>query len=87
MNWQPPTGGDADATNDEAWLRDREANASRTVACRSCGAAIIWLSTKAGKTMPTDASRVKPHDTLFDYEQHTSHFATCPNAAAHRRSR
>jgi len=27
--------------------------------CRSCGANIIWLKTKAGKSMPCDAGLVK----------------------------
>jgi hypothetical protein len=42
--------------------------------CRSCGADIWWIVTAAGKKMPVDADG-------------TSHFATCPNAAQHRKAR
>jgi hypothetical protein len=41
--------------------------------CRSCGAAVVWIVTPAGKRMPVDVST------------HVSHFATCPNAAQHRK--
>ena len=57
--------------------------------CRSCGAEIIWLKTKAGKNMPVDL----PHpgaieaDTVFDSDRHISHFARCPNADEHRKPR
>jgi hypothetical protein len=43
-------------------------------ACRSCTAPIYWIDTKAGKRMP-----VNPDGS--------SHFATCPNADAHRKPR
>lgn len=46
---------------------------ARTTSCRSCGAAVIWIVTEAGKRMPVDASTRE------------SHFATCPNAAEHRK--
>lgn len=42
--------------------------------CRSCGAAIYWCRTKRGSRMPVDP-------------EGTSHFATCPDAAEHRRPR
>lgn len=35
--------------------------------CRSCGAPIWWIRTKAGKRAPVDADG-------------TNHFATCPQA-------
>ena len=41
-------------------------------ACRSCKASIFWIQTASGANMPVDADG-------------TSHFATCPNAATHRR--
>lgn len=44
-------------------------------ACNSCGADIVWIVTAAGKRMPVDA------------RTHESHFATCPNAAHHRKPR
>lgn len=55
--------------------------------CRSCGAEIVWLKTAAGKNMPVDAETFETGDELFDIKRHTSHFATCPNAAAHRSQR
>lgn len=45
-----------------------------TAACRGCGAAVAWIRTKAGRSMPVDADG-------------TSHFATCPQAAQFRRGR
>ncbi len=67
-----------------------------TAKCRSCGAYIVWLKTKAGKTMPVDADSVDDADApvgagekpLFDANAgHVSHFATCPNADKHRKRR
>jgi hypothetical protein len=69
-----------------------------TSTCRSCGAPIIWVLTEAGKRMPLDAKPEKrwtidplalrlnpdaPRARLGD--THVSHFATCPNAAQHRK--
>lgn len=69
--------------------------------CRSCGAAIIWAVTPAGKRMPLDAQPAK-RIVLDDYgvktfgdeapcaqvvDTYTSHFATCPNAAQHRKAK
>lgn len=42
--------------------------------CRSCGARVFWIKTVAGKNMPVDPDG-------------TSHFATCPNAAKHRKAK
>jgi hypothetical protein len=65
-----------------------------TAKCRSCGAYIVWLKTKAGKNMPVDADSLDDVDLeaeagempLFDPSAgHISHFATCPNADQHRR--
>ena len=54
--------------------------------CRSCGALIVWLTTSTGKLMPVDAASVKPGTQMFSAEAgHVSHFATCPNAAKHRK--
>lgn len=62
--------------------------------CRSCGAEIMWIKTKADKNMPvnmtpTNLERRAPKytETVFDPERHESHFATCPKADQHRRSR
>lgn len=42
--------------------------------CFSRHADVFWIVTPAGRKMPVDPSG-------------TSHFATCPNAASHRRPR
>lgn len=79
--------------------------------CRSCGAAITWARTSAGRSMPIDAEPCadgnivlsEPVDPdapviamILTAEQvrqpslgeprYVSHFATCPNAARHRRA-
>ena len=63
--------------------------------CRSCGAAIVWAKTTTGKSMPLDAEPV-PDGNIVLHEgvayvtgtgDRKSHFATCPNAARHRRGR
>ena len=54
--------------------------------CRSCGADVIFIRTKKGKLMPVDAATVEREDYDFDAARHVSHFATCPDAAKHRRS-
>jgi len=69
--------------------------------CRSCGAEIVWVETENKKRMPidaepTDAGKFVLEDEGTDTpralyrpgangERFTSHFATCPNAAEHRR--
>lgn len=55
--------------------------------CASCGARILFLRTKSGRSIPVnDTGKIKPTEQ-FDYSVHTSHFATCPKAADHRRAR
>ena len=67
-------------------------------ACSSCTAPIMWAWTERGARMPLDRdmvfggnvdldpvtmlARVVPADP--DMRRHTSHFATCPNAAGWR---
>lgn len=53
--------------------------------CESCQAPIIWLKTVSGKNMPVDRAPGVNSTMVFDGDKHTSHFATCPNAAKHRR--
>lgn len=63
--------------------------------CRSCGAVIIWAQTENGKRIPLDAESEKRFVALCRIEDdtpvvalrhtHLSHFATCPNASAHRK--
>ena len=57
--------------------------------CRSCQAPIVWMKTKLGKSMPVDAteSKFESGDKEYDPTRHVSHFATCPNAAKHRKSK
>lgn len=64
-----------------------EAHERRITRCRSCRAQIIWFKTPAGKNMPVDAGTVEPQDEELDLERHVSHFATCKDAAVHRRPR
>lgn len=65
--------------------------------CSSCGAEVIWTVTEAGKRMPVDATpvrkvmvlKVNPQNPggppLAKFvNQHESHFAHCPAAAARR---
>lgn len=71
----------------------------RSGQCKSCGAAIYWIpmrapGDRAWKWMPCDRERLvvtvpgetqgEPGKVITGYR---SHFATCPNAAAHRRVR
>lgn len=66
--------------------REDDAHDRRVQRCRSCNARIIWLKTKSGKNMPTDADTVSVGDTEFDPDSaHISHFATCPRADSHRK--
>ena len=72
---------------------------SSLATCKSCGARIMWCITSTGKRMPVDAREsfrgnltLEPQpdgELLARYVEagtgtHTSHFATCPNAAEHR---
>jgi hypothetical protein len=45
---------------------------------------MIFLHSRAGRTVPVDAATVKPGDVEFDHTRHVSHFATCPQAARFR---
>lgn len=54
--------------------------------CRSCRAAIYWVTTPMGKSMPVDVAvpdGVQP--TREKDGRGISHFATCPQADEHRR--
>ena len=61
--------------------------------CRSCGAAIIWATTTAGKRMPLDpkpisvaiGEGVTNGGTVEIRRGYVSHFATCPSADQHRK--
>jgi hypothetical protein len=61
-----------------------------TVPCKGCGKPIIFLKTKAGKTMPLDARAAvyevkkdfsgQPYADLVSEGFHVSHFLTCTKA-------
>lgn len=56
--------------------------------CRSCGAQIRFIQTANGKNHPINAAVqsfwVETDGEWSIVKGHTSHFATCPNASAHR---
>lgn len=67
--------------------------------CRSCGAEIFWRKTTAGKMIPLDREpvadgnlsvvngvAVSAKDVPESALRYVTHFATCPNANAWRRS-
>ncbi len=60
--------------------------------CKSCGASILWVRTAKGKQMPLDTKPQKlitlddmPEATGYMTDCYTPHWATCPQAAQHRR--
>ena len=69
--------------------------------CKSCNAVVIWCVTTTGKSMPVDQRQSPHGNLVLEYQPatgdtlaryvppgegtHTSHFATCPQAAEHRR--
>lgn len=62
--------------------------------CRSCSAPIEWFSTPSGRLMPMNAGAVHlrtegggPNPEIGVFDAGDSHFATCPQAATHRRAR
>jgi hypothetical protein len=50
--------------------------------CRSCGASIVWGSTKTGAPIPLDTNHVR---IIGSTQYGTTHFATCPEAREWRR--
>lgn len=71
--------------------------------CRSCGAEIRWARTENGRNMPIEKDPngnivledggsaplavVVPPDVAPERTRWISHFAKCPNAAAHRKKK
>ena len=70
-------------------------------ACSSCGAPITWAKTVNGKMIPLDSEPAERPTGLFTLRSdrgelfadsaagtpvYISHFATCPNADAHRKT-
>lgn len=75
----------------------------RMANCKSCGAAITWAKTATGRRMPLEPHEngniivrngvvviVQP-GTVYEQDEppslYQSHFASCPNAKTHRKSR
>lgn len=56
---------------------------ARLARCRSCGAGVYWIVTAAGRRMPLSARTL--HEPEAGRRVAQSHFADCPNAAAHRK--
>ena len=74
------------------------ADSRRMGTCRSCGSPIEWATVLASQrampfnppivTLPAMAwDDIAPTVARVDMERTISHFATCPQAAAHRRAR
>ena len=60
--------------------------------CKSCNAEITWIKTEGGKNHPVDAKATKRWVNVISLgwlllDTHESHFATCPNADQHRKSK
>ncbi len=60
--------------------------------CRACEADIVWVKTKRGKwipvnVVPTNSDLRGPNagETKFVYNEHESHFTTCPCAGEYRK--
>lgn len=65
-----------------------------TGTCKSCGAPILWVVMGSGKRMPLDPKPQKlvtlcdmPEARGYVTDAYTSHFVSCPSAAAHRKAR
>lgn len=71
-----------------------------TTTCKSCGALITWVRTKAGKRMPLDPVPAEDGNVVIDEsgiahvlgkgeewhgDRYRSHFSSCVHAAFHRR--
>jgi len=58
--------------------------------CKSCGAEVKWVKSEFGKAMILNAKTEKRIIIDADgrgivADTYLSHFATCPNAASHRK--
>lgn len=59
---------------------------TRAAQCRSCKAVIYWIELPSGKRMPVDCDVDGAYEpTEREDGSGVSHFATCPDAAHHRR--
>jgi len=56
------------------------------VTCRSCNAPLVWIKSRAGKAIPCDPAVLSVVTDEGDVVRgRVSHFATCPQAAQHRK--
>ena len=60
--------------------------------CKSCQKEIIWIETENFKKMPLDATPTRGYTNVYSgkpvyMEIHQSHFATCPDADQHRKTK
>lgn len=76
-----------DDTDDGVSEAQQEAHERRITRCSCCRARIVFLRTASGKSMPVEADCVDPLDESYDATRHESHFARCPGANKHRKSR
>lgn len=58
-------------------------HAKQGICGKGCGAAIVWIKTKAGKFMPLSLASVR--DEPDGTKTCASHFADCPEADRFRR--
>lgn len=65
-----------------------------TVPCKSCGKLVVWATLPSGSRAPFDAETPRDLYHLDNYGAaspaalvYRIHFATCPNAEAHRKPR
>lgn len=77
----------AAAGREQAKLSSLPRAKPKVVACSSCGAAIVFLRAASGKYVPCENQNIADDDVKFDHTRHTAHFASCPNAAKHRKPR
>lgn len=64
--------------------------------CRSCGKKIVFMFTESGAFMPVDNHSLSHNDIQlirlgkrisFRFNDHISHFASCPNAKEFRKKK
>lgn len=55
--------------------------ALKVATCNRCGKSIYWVTTKAGKKMPIEASSWDG-SPMFKYGVHISHFDSCGKGSA-----
>ncbi len=71
----------------DGYLHPTQGGSLAPVACRSCGASILFIRTSGGKKTPVDARPMSGYDiTGHLVTIRLSHFATCPFADQHRKS-